>query len=1332
MVLHTQLMTDRAIYRPGQTVHVAAIAYQVENGFEQKVLEGKTIRLTLRDANHKVVSEQELRTDRYGTCATDFALPSSGLTGEFSIQTSNGSRNFRVEEYKRPTFEVAFEKVTADYKDGDTVTVKATARSYAGVPVQEAKVHFVVVRRGCFWWWADVDEVSVVEGETITGTDGTFTVKMPMTLPKTAYPMFYNFVCTATVTDQAGETHAGVVSLPLGNRKTAFDVEVAEQIRFDEGGKMMLTLRNAAGNEVAAEARYCINDGKWQKTKTNTPIALPKLSSGRYTVKAVCQGDTVKRDFTVFSLDDKCPAAETDCWFYQSNSQFPNDGRPVTVQVGSSAKNVHIVYSVISGDSVIESGAVDRSNELYNRKWTYKEAYGNGLLLTFAWVKDGKAYIREARIQRPLPDKRLLLAWSTFRDRLTPGQQEEWSLTVKTPDGKPAEAQLMATLYDKSLDQIALHNLPLHPYLNIQLPRTAWQFGTWGGLYLSGNQRVNMLGVKDIRLTHFDESLFPSMWSRSRAYRTMRLGAVSKNSVMSESAPSAVYDVVEEKAVMIGALAKQSADESDATADVVAAEAPAEGQAPEVQLRENLQETAFFYPQLQTDSSGLVTMKFTLPESLTTWRFIGLAHTPELCYGKLEDEAVAKKDLMVQPNMPRFLREGDHATITTRVINTCEHDLAGDAYLTLSDPDTENPVLTLKQPFTVKAGETGSVTFPVSVQDYPSLLICKVTATTGEFSDGEQHYLPVLPNRERVTLTVPFTQNEPGTKTVDLTKLVPAGVKDAKLTFEYTNNPAWLMIQALPAVGHPYDDCAICQAASLYANTIGKYIVDQVPQAKTVFEQWKREGDAASGTNGSETSLNSQLQKNQELKDLVLSETPWVADADREREQRERLADFFDENLMQQRLTSAVDKLQKLQRGDGSWSWWPEMPGSTYMTLSVAEMMVRLNAMTGTSYLTPLTLHLSKAFKFLGKEMVELVQEMKKQEKKGYKQYFPGNSALEWLYICKLDGRELPASVQKANDYLIRLLKKETKNQTIYQKALSAIILDSPLYIKSLKEYTVYKEEMGRYYDTPRAGYSWRDYRIPTQVAAIEAIQLLTPDDQQTLDEMRRWLLQEKRTQAWDTPLNSVDAVYAFMGPMSPMSPMGPITRLTLDGKAIEPPKATAGIGYVKTAQQYQGEKTFAAEKQSEGTSWGAVYAQFMQQTSEVKDQTSGVSVKRELLTADGHLLKTAKVGDRVKVRLTIQSERDLDFVQLQDKRAACMEPVVQLSGYNWRGGYYATPRDNVTNYYFDRLPKGKRVIETEYFIDRAGQYETGTCTVQCAYASEYRGTTHSQTINVE
>ena len=1354
------LYTDRAIYRPGQTVHAAAIVYVTDNGYEHKVLEGKTLTMTLRDANYKVLSEQKVTTDRFGTCAADFVLPTGLLNGRFTLQTSNGNCSFRVEEYKRPTFEVKFPEVNQHYEDGDTVQVKATARSFAGVPVQNAKVHYTVMRRRAWWWlsynsyWnqgyigtSSADE-EVAEGDTMTDGDGTFVVDMPMILPPSLYPQFYNFVCTADVTDQAGETHQAQLSLPLGNRKTAFSVDLSDQILIEDAPKMTFHQRNAAGIDISTSLRYRFDGGKWQTANTQQPLPVTQLKSGAHTLEAICEQDTLKREFTVFSLDDKRPATKTDDWFYCSAYRFPNDGKPVTLQVGSSAENVHIVYSVLAGTRVLESGAVDKSNELINRKLTYKEEYGDGVLLTFAWVKEGQVYTHEARITRPLPDKKLKLAWETFRDRLTPGQQEEWRLTVKGPDGKPADAQLMATLYDKSLDQLVSYQWSLSPYLNLQLPQTQWRYGSWGIISLLGSKDISWLSVPHLSLTAFDNSIFPRMARYMNVYRRLRGAGLAKGAVyeLAEApvqsasvkefeglAMNSVDEALQGRIAGLDIKAVKAYDKKSDPSVLTGIDDGSDDLVPEqVQMRENLQETAFFYPQLVADEKGGVTLSFTLPESLTTWRFMGLAHTPDLCYGMLDGETVAQKDVMIQPNVPRFVREGDLATVSARIFNLSEKTVKGMARMQLVDPETDKVVYETARPFSLATDSSAAVTFQLEPQT-EQLLICRVTASGEGFSDGEQHYLPVLPAKERVTVTVPFTQNGPGTKTIDLTQLFPTNTQQpssntSKLTIEYTNHPAWLMIQALPAVGHPHDDCAICQATSLYANSLGKYIIAHVPQAKHVFEQWKRE-------EGNETSLNSQLQKNQELKDLLLEETPWVMDADREQEQRQRLADFFDENLMQQRLSSATDKLKTLQRSDGSWSWWPGMPGSTYMTMAISEMLVRLQTMTGAKQSM-----LDGAFKFLGKEMVELVREMKKEEKKGHRQFFPSHTALQWLYICKLDGRSLSSGVQQANDYLISLLKKETKNQGIYEKAMSSIILDSPLYIKSLKEYTVYKEEMGRYYDTPKAGYSWRDYRIPTQVAAIEAIQRLTPNDQNTLDEMRRWLLQEKRTQAWDTPLNSVDAVFAFLGigdknNLSTLNNLNPLSTMTIDGKSLDMPKATAGLGYVKTAQPYQHEKTFAVEKTSEGTSWGAVYAQFLQATSDIKDNGSGVTIKRELLTADGTLspLRTPlKVGDRVTVRLTIQSERDLDFVQVQDKRAACLEPVNQLSGYDWRGGYYCSPRDNTTNYYFDCLRKGKHVIETQYYIDRPGQYETGTCTVQCAYAPEYRGTTHSQTLKVE
>ena len=1348
------IYTDRAIYRPGQKVFASALLYQVANGMDQKVREGKSVKFQLRDANYKVVSEQSATTDAYGTCSVEFTLTSSGLTGQFSISANGQTHYFRVEEYKRPTFHVDFPEVKQAYAAGDTLTVQATAQSYAGVPVQGAKVSYKVVRRRAYWWWSysrywdtavightsDGDEIFT--GEAVTDNDGHFNVTMPLTMPETSYPMFYNFVVTADVTDSAGETRTGQLSLPLGNRKQALSVDLAEKVLIDDQPTATFHLLNAAGKDIDAEVNYRIDNGAWQKVKTATSISLTShlslLTSGKHTLEAVCQNDTIEREFVVFSLDDERPATKTDDWFWQSATQFTNDGKPVTVQVGSSDPDVHIVYSVFAGNKVIKRGAVDRSDQLLNLKLTYEEEYGNGLLLTFAWVKNGQCHTHSARILRPLPDKKLRLEWSTFRDRLTPGQQEEWTLSVKDCDGHPVDAQMMATLYDQSLDQLTKHQWSLTPYLHLPLPSSVWATPSRSRLIESANRPWSSEKIDELVFSSFDESVYPSYYG----YRFRRS---SRGAVVEDYGA-----VMAEPRMMMKSAARMEGDAEVMGNDMAGGEVlkakevveepetQEEEQGDQVQMRENLNETAFFYPQLTTDKQGRIVVKFTLPESLTTWRFMGLAHTKDLYYGMLEGETVAQKDVMIQPNVPRFVREGDEATISARLFNTSKKDLTGKAVLKLINPETEAIVCELSQTVKLKAGDTTPVGFNVQCSmfnDQCSLLICQMSVSGKGFSDGEQHYLPVLPAKERVTVTLSITQHHAGTETIDLSKLIPADGTNGKLTFEYTNNPAWLMIQALPTVGTPSDDNAISQAASFYANALGRLILSRNPQAKTAFELWKQED--------TQVSLTSQLEKNEDLKDLLLNETPWVMDAERETDQKHRLGDFFDENLMQNRLNSAVEKLNKLQQGDGSWSWWPDMRGSFYMTVAISEMLVRLNAMAGTQNETARML--SNAFDFMGREIVEEVKEMKEYEKKGHTVSFPSFKALQWLYIATLDGRELPADVQSANNYLLKLLKKEIKTQSIYEKALTAVILSKPdpkraaEYAQSLKEYTVFREDMGRYYDTHRAGYSWYDYKIPTQTVAIEALQLLKPDDRQTIEEMQRWLLQEKRTQAWDTPLNSVNAVYAFLGGYE-----GQDDRLCLDaaqadiqvdGKALELPKATAAIGYVKTPMAADS-KTLTVAKPTEGTSWGAVYAQFVQATHNIAASTSGITVKREYLDAKGNLLPLTshpsplKVGDRIRVRITITADRDYDFVQVMDKRAACLEPVRQLSG--WHSGSYCTPKDYSTNFYFDCLSKGAHTIENEYYVDRAGRYETGTCVVECAYAPEFRGIAPSETLKIE
>ena len=1351
---YVTLYTDRSIYRPGQTVHVAALAFLNQRGLATKAMPNKNMRLTLRNANHKVVEEKEVTTDEFGMASADFVLPQNGLNGTYVIQSNvgNGYAHLTVDEYKRPTFQIEFPEVKESYQHGDTVKVKAYAKSYAGVPVQGAKVTYRVDRSQAFWWWrfgGDSDaNAQLLEGETVTDTDGAFTIPMPMMLPESALAdrdhtaRFYQIKAWAQVTDQAGESHEGEMTLPLGNKNTAISCDVPEKSLREDLKTITFSRHNMAGTVIEGRIKWQIDGGEWHDAEANKPVDISQLplSSGRHEVQAVCENDTVKQTFVVFSLADKRPCIETHDWFYQTSSVFPRDGKPVTIQVGSSDTDTHILYTIISGKRVLESGVIDQSNAILTRQFTYREEYGSGLLLTYAWVKEGQMYQHQTQIMRPLPDKRLILTWKTFRDRLTPGQKEEWTLHIARPDGTPAKAQLLAAMYDKSLDNILSHGWDFSPNIHQNLPSAHWRKGYYGSRHFSGTAPQRYMRVLDLSFNRIDPSLLSMYWYGAvDELKTMSLGSAnsSKRLLASRSAaPKAIgsFDMqAKEMAAETVAAEEMLADVAFSESDAGSAAAGNNGQ--EQQMRENLNETAFFYPALMTDADGNVAVKFTLPESLTTWRFMGLGHDKEMNYGMLNGEAVAKKDVMIQPNMPRFVRQGDKATLSARIFNTGEQAVSGTARLQLIDPETNKVIDQSTQPVTLDVNSTTTVAFVCAPKaTWPALLIAKCSVEGKTFSDGEQHYLPVLPDVEMVVNTLPFTQNTAGLKEIDLTKLFPQSrSKDhtPKLTIEYTNHPAWLMIQALPSVAARNDKDVISQATAFYANSLGAFIMKQNPTIKGTIEQWQQEM-------GTETSLMSSLQKNQDLKSLVIDETPWVMDADREADQKRQLINYFDDNTLQYRLDKNLQNLRDLQNGDGSWSWWPGMPGNLYMTTAVVKVLTRLNAMTGSQQGT--TQMLSSAMQYLGKEMVEEVKQMRKLEREHkVKDLRPSETAVDVLYIWSLANTQLSGKTADARTYLVDHLAKQTHEFTIYGKAVAAVILakngkqqKAAEYLESIRQYSVYQEEKGRYFDTRKAYYSWRDYKIPTEVAAIEALKAIEPNDQQTVEEMQRWLLQSKRTQAWDTPLNSVDAVYAFLNGRTEMLQTKEPCVISLNGKPMDMPKATAGLGYVKTSASGNNLKTLSVRKTSDGTSWGAVYAQFMQPVTEIQSATAGITVKRELLAADTQkpIGKALSVGDKIKIRITITAERDYDFVQLIDKRAACMEPVQQLSGYHW--GYYCSPKDYTTNYYFDRLSKGKHVVETEYYVDRQGTYATGTCTVQCAYAPEYTAREAAHTIVVE
>ena len=1355
-----QLFTDRSIYRPGQTVYVSGLAYEMEKD-STRVLADKKYTVSLYDANNNETGKVEVRTNGFGSFSGQFVLPSPCLTGYFSLRAADTSVSFKVEEYKRPTFDVTFEPVKVEYQVGDSIEVVGMAKTFAGAPVQNARVHYNI-SRSYAWVWRFMGRGSARwEGEAMTDADGKFSVPVHFEIDsdRRESPLwYYTYNIQADVTDGAGETQQANLSLPLGSTSMVLNMDnLPDNLVKEKKLEIKLTAMNLSGEPVDTPVTYQVVEMEEQKdgqekegrkvltgtveaNKSFVPEAIYALPSGNYRLKLSAKDTqgrecTASKNFLLFSLNDKRPPFVITDWFYQDGLEF-DAASPATVYIGSSEKNVYLLYDVFAGNKRLESKRIELSDSVVSFRFPYKKEYGDGILVSMAFVKDGRLYSHNARIMKPAPEKKLQLKWTTFRDKLRPGQQEEWKLTVLYPDGSPAEAEMLATMYDASLDKIySAHKLDFGVDFHYVVPLTYWNTSYMRNAYLYVDFPLKRFRAVPLE---YSELIIPSTGRMEavvvgyggspRATLTGALkirGRSAANAVMNQEAVTDM--VLQEEMVETSAQEKVEMGSSEELAETG-----------DIQIRENFAETAFFYPQLRTNEKGEVSISFVLPESLTRWTFMGLAHTRNVDYGKIEATATASKEFMLQPNMPRFVRVGDKANIAASLMNLSDKGVKGTVRMELFNPETEKVFYSQKQKFDVKGGETGHVNFTFEVSDKYAVMACRMVADGDTFSDGEQRYIPVLTDKQWVTETVPLNVNGEGAHTFSLENLFNKHSKTAseqRLTVEFTAHPAWYAVQALPVVANPQNEDALSWATAYYAHSLAAFIVKENPRIKQVFDSWKAQG-------GTKETFMSNLQKNQELKNILLAETPWLTEATNEAEQKQRIATLFDLNTMNSGLAVSVEKLRELQNGDGAWSWYKGMQGSRYVTTQVMEMLVRLNALTPQDADSRMQPMIQKGFEYLGKQAAEEYKSMKEAEKKGAVGLRPSEQVLRYLYICALDGKA-PVD-EKVNRYFIDKLSGEGKELTIYGKALGAIILqqagkvaEARLFMQSLMEYSVVTDEMGRYFDTPKARYSWFSYKIPTEVAAMEAIQRITKDTK-AIDEMKRWLLKQKQTQTWETPIATADAVYALMatGASDLLANTGGV-EITLGKEVIRTPADNA-IGYIKktVSGDVMNIKKVSVDKEGTGMGWGAVYAQYLESMDQIGEQGNGLSVSRQLYKGDEALNESAplKVGDRITVRLTVKADRDMDFVQIKDDRAACMEPLQAVSGFRWGNGlgYYQATKDASTQFFIDQMRKGTYVIEYQVYVNRTGEYQAGIATVQSAYAPEFGGHTRGYRVMVE
>ena len=1373
------LLTDRSLYRPGQTVYVKGIAY-TQKADTANVLPNKEYTVILTDANNQEVGQKKVRTNEFGSFATDFALPSACLNGMFSLIVGNSRTSIRVEDYKRPTFDITFEKQAGSYQLGDQIEVKGKIQSYSGVLLQDLPVKYTV-KRSAFSLWRFAESTQIASGEVTANENGEFTIPVRLEendVYKNDARVYYRYSVEATATNVAGETQSSTDVISAGNRSLVLQTELSDKICKDKPFHTVFKVQNLNGQPVEVRGTFFLYQAKDADFKKldEKPVATGtftsneemtihwgNLPSGPYVLKAVVkdgQGKEVTADANtiLFAWEDKRPPVETPVWFYEANTEF-DATHPAKFCFGTSEKDAYVMMNVFSGNELLESKVMNLSDTIVHFYYPYKESYGDGVFINFCLVRDGQVYQEQVRLKKRLPDKTLTMKWEVFRDKLRPGQKEEWKLTIHTPQGQAAEAEMLATMYDASLDKIWNRKQNFSIYYNQIIPYSNWMSGYFGNNSFNYWWNHKYLKVPAMEFDHFvtqgmgsiEEALngrVPGVMVRG--YGVQKQAAMTGNimirGVSSRSKAEVKY---------VGSVAEDmelSADRAEAGKPDGASEEETLPEAP-ADLRTNLAETAFFYPQLRTNEQGEVSFSFTMPESLTRWNFRGYSHTKGMLMGTLDGEATTSKEFMLTPNLPRFVRVGDKTSVAASISNMTGKPQAGTVSMILFDPMTEKVISTQKQKFTVEAGKTIGVSFMFTVSDKYEILGCRMIADSGTFSDGEQQLLPVLSNKEHLVETLPMPVRGEETRTFSLDSLFNHHSKtatDRKLTVEFTGNPAWYAIQALPSLSLPENNNAISWATAYYANTLASYIMNSQPRIKAVFDSWKLQG-------GTKDTFLSNLQKNQEVKNILLSESPWVLEAQTEEQQKERIATLFDLNNIRSNNIAALTRLQELQNSSGAWSWYKGMTGSRYVTTYIAELNARLAMMTGEQPSgTALALQ-KNAFTYLHQEALKEYREILKAQKDGVKFTGVSGSILQYLYLIALSGEQVPASNKAAYTYYLSKIGEMLPTASMDTKAIAAIILDkagrkkeAQEFIASLKEHLTKTDEQGMFFAFNENPYTWGGMKMQAHVDVMEALEL-TGGNNDTVEEMKLWLLKQKQTQQWNSPVATADAVYALlMKGVNLLDNQGDV-RIVIAKEVLEtvsPSKTTVpGLGYIKrsfTQKNVVDARKIEVEKRNPGIAWGAVYAEYESPIKDVRQQGGELNVQKQLyverMVNNAPQLqpiteKTAlQVGDKVVSRLSIRADRPMDFVQLKDQRGACFEPIGSVSGYNWSNGigYYVDIKDASTNFFFDHLGKGVYVLEHSYRISRAGTYETGLATMQCAYAPEYASHSASMTIIIK
>ncbi|MCE1167550.1 MAG: MG2 domain-containing protein [Sphingobacteriia bacterium] len=1390
--------TDRAIYRPGQKVFFKGISYQ-EKDYKYATLSDHSVKVSFFDANGRLVESQDFITNKFGSFSGSFTIPQNLMSGYYEISSPDGSNRIKVEEYKRPSFAVTLLPYMGVSKPGEEVEIKGKAEAFSGFPIAGGKVTYTVKRKiwmPFFRFIVQDQDMELVHGETVTDQEGNFSIRFiasPDKRVSSSDNLTYYFSLDADVVDQSGETQSDQYTLAVSKQNLLIEVDIPSKVIINKKDPINVKVTNLVGKSVPAnftaevyriiqpdssywnlnlnqasypyyrapegdlDELYLWKEGAYVSslsliTTKDSLLYLNKLikQPGAYVIKLKASdgaGNSIVREsrFIAYNENSALLPARLPFWFVGLSDDIkPNE--PISFLIGSSERKANVLLKVFRNDSLVDNRWLVIDNKQEKMILPLPSREGDKFVITLAMVRNN--YFFDANLRASVKEFRntLDVKFSTFRSLLIPGNNEAWQVKVKRRDGVELPSELLVGMYDASLDQFENHSWDL--YLNSRNTKSR----NWSnGAFISGWSTQRFIDTVSIESPIMN--LHPSLnWFDYQFYGTFGLYGNDKMLIMRENATV-------ETGSAPGIYKARSTSANDGIMEIgitsqtdVAPQAPANhqnGNGKQMNsMRSNLQETAFFIPQLQTNEKGEAEFSFTVPGSLTSWHVMAFAHTKDLAVGGTDLYVKTQRQLMVMPQLPRYLRGGDTIAIPVRVVNLFDKPIKAEASFVLLDLVTGkkldwSPVDSTKV-LMINAGATSIASWNVIVPENPGMIVYRATVSSETHSDGEENILPVLSGKKWFV----SSQNRHVKGQTLWQPDLSAGVdwkegQNATLTVEYIENPAWFIVQALPQIRSRDDKGLNLALNNYYAANMGLMLMKDQPAIMKVVRSWS----------SNEANI-SPLLKNEDVKILMNNQTPWVQDAIDESNDYKKITTFFDEEQLKISSEDAFKRMKELQLPSGGFSWYDGMADSKFLTEEVLQTLGRMKKMSGIDPKLQPTLEkmVTSAISYLDDRMIE---NWKLDSIHKVKSSTIDADELKYMYARSfwLKDYSMPSRSAKIYKEMLIKLQKSVLRSDPAMQATSAVIFSRSCdlvtarkIIKSLKSKSLTNAD-GSIYWRKNLGYLWFEDPLKTQVLALEAI-VEVENDVVLTEKVRSWLLAQRQTHSWETRSGNSDATYAFLLNGSSVTELGNPAEIILEGRKLESSvPSMAGSGWFKaelhpSSMDQLKKWRLEIRGNGSGTGWASIWTKYKGEQSHAVSSESGIKVEKAIFLLSGNsssvvtpLKKNTplKQGDRLRVQLTITTDRDMEFVALTDQRAAGLEPASR-SGYLWRGGrgYYQEVKDEATNFFFDRLEKGVRTIEYEVIVAHSGNFSNGPAEIQSLYAPAFSGRSTGDRIEVQ